>query len=52
VTLRRFEDTNHLFVADPSGDPLGYARLEDTRVRREVLGTIADWLARRLRVAP
>ena len=52
VTVRKFEDTNHLFLADPSGDPLAYARLEDTSVRREVLGTIADWLARRLRVTP
>lgn len=52
VTVRKFEDTNHLFVADPSGDPLGYARLEDTAVRDEVLGTIADWLARRLRARP
>ena len=34
------------------GDPLAYARLEDTSVRDEVLGAIADWLARRLRARP
>jgi dipeptidyl aminopeptidase/acylaminoacyl peptidase len=44
VTMRRFPETNHLFLADPSGVPGGYAQLKDVRVRREVLGTLADWV--------
>jgi hypothetical protein len=46
VTLRRFPDTNHLFLADPSGDPQRYAALADSRLRREVLGALADWVVR------
>ena len=46
VTLRHFPATNHLFVADPSGAPAGYTALKDTRVRREVLGALADWMVR------
>ena len=49
VTLQRFPATNHLFLPDPSGDPRGYGTLPDRRVRREVLGTLADWLAAVLR---
>jgi hypothetical protein len=45
VTMKRFPATNHLFLNDPSGLFSGYGALEDTRVRREVLGTLADWLA-------
>ncbi len=44
VTVRHFPATNHLFLADPSGAPAGYTTLKDTRVRREVLGTLADWM--------
>lgn len=44
VTLRRFPATNHLFVADPVGDPARYLALPSMRVRPEVLGTIADWI--------
>jgi dipeptidyl aminopeptidase/acylaminoacyl peptidase len=46
VTLRRFPDTNHLFLADPSGDPQRYGALPSSRVRREVLGALADWAVR------
>jgi predicted esterase len=46
VTVRRFPETNHLFVADASGG-FDYARLPSLRVRREVLGAIVDWLATR-----
>jgi uncharacterized protein len=46
VTMKRFPATNHLFLADPSGAPQGYASLTDTRVRRDVLGTLADWVVR------
>jgi 4-carboxymuconolactone decarboxylase len=49
VTLRRFPDTNHLFLADPSGDPQRYAALPDSRIRREVLG--ADYVDNAIRSA-
>lgn len=50
VTVRLFPATNHLFVADASGDPTAYPRLTDTHVRRDVLGAIAEWLVTTLRV--
>lgn len=49
VTVRVFPETNHLFVADPSGDPSRYGSLHTTGVRREVLGAVADWLSTQLR---
>jgi len=49
VTLRVFPGLNHLMVPDPSGYPAGYGRLPSAKVSREVLGTLADWLAARLR---
>jgi len=49
VTVRRFPATNHLFLADSSGDPRGYGTLPDRRLPREVLGTLADWLAATLK---
>ena len=49
VTIRHFPATNHLFLPDPSGDPRGYGALPDRRVNRDVLGTLADWLATILR---
>ncbi|MFL5383190.1 MAG: alpha/beta hydrolase family protein [Longimicrobiaceae bacterium] len=49
VTLRVFPDLNHLMVTDPSGDPRGYGRLPSPRLSREFLGTLADWLATKLR---
>jgi dienelactone hydrolase len=49
VTLRKFPDTNHLFVPDPNGSPTGYALLRTRTLRPEVLGAIADWLAEHLR---
>jgi len=49
VTMRAFPSTNHLFLADPIGNPSGYGRLPSKTVRADVLGTIADWLAQRLR---
>lgn len=50
VTLRILPDLNHLFVADPDGYPLGYARLTDAGVDGEALGAVADWLVSTLRV--
>lgn len=48
VTVRLFPATNHLFVADSSGG-FDYAKLPSLHVRREVLGTIADWLTTEFR---
>lgn len=45
VTTRIFPDRNHLFLRDPSGLPIGYAKLTDGRVDAEVMGALADWLA-------
>ena len=49
VTMRAFPSTDHLFLADPVGNPSGYGRLPSKSVRADVLGTIADWLVARLR---
>ena len=49
VTVKRFPATNHLFLTDPSGLFQGYGSLKDTHVRRDVLGTLADWLVLTLR---
>jgi dipeptidyl aminopeptidase/acylaminoacyl peptidase len=48
VTLRTFPRMNHLMVDDPSGDPRGYARLPSYEVRRDLLGVLAEWVARTL----
>jgi hypothetical protein len=48
VTLKIFPSTNHLFLADPVGNPSGYATLPSKNVRADVLGVIADWLSARL----
>ncbi len=48
VTVRTFPRMNHLLVEDPSGDPRGYTRLPSYRVRADLLGALADWLARTL----
>ena len=48
VTMRIFPSTDHLFLADPVGNPSGYASLPSKNVRPEVLGAIADWLSARL----
>lgn len=48
VTVRVFPATNHLFV-DDAGVGFSYEKLPSFRVRPEVLGAIADWLAARLR---
>jgi hypothetical protein len=49
VTMKPFPSTDHLFLADPVGNPSGYAGLPSKNVRVDVLGTIADWLAAHLR---
>ena len=50
VTAAVVPGVNHLFVRDPDGFPLGYAKLPaPVRVEASVVGTIVDWLAVRLR---
>lgn len=49
VSLHHFPATNHLMLADATGALNGYALLPNTRVRREVLGTLADWMVRTLK---
>lgn len=46
VTTIVFPQRNHLFLLDSVGDFAAYHRLPSTTVDREVLGTVADWLAR------
>lgn len=49
VTVHVFPATDHLFLADTSGDPAGYATLPSKSIRPEILGTIADWVSAHLR---
>lgn len=51
VTVHVFPDRNHLFLQDPTGDPRGYADLPNHKIGPDVLGTLADWMARQLRAA-
>ena len=48
VTMRRFEDANHLFLDDPIGDPAGYSKLLHRQVRADVIDTLSDWLVLKL----
>ena len=34
---------HHLFLNDPSGQPGGYSALKDAKLRRDALGTLAEW---------
>lgn len=47
VTVRVFPGLNHLFIADPSGDPAGYIRLPGGGMSTEVVGLIAEWISGR-----
>ncbi len=50
VTARVIPGLNHLFVIDPDGFPLGYAKLPPpVRVDPAFVGLVVDWLASRLR---
>jgi dienelactone hydrolase len=49
VTRVMFNDRNHLFLRDPVGAFSGYSKLPSGAVDGEVLGTLADWLAARLK---
>ena len=50
VTGKVLPGLNHLFVPDPDGFPLGYAKLpQPLKVHSSVVGIVVDWLAERLR---
>lgn len=51
VAVRVFPDVNHLFLPDPEGtaDVARYAALPSKQLPPEVLGTLADWLTRKLK---
>ena len=49
VTSRVFRDLNHLFVFDRVGFPGDYAKLVEPRVDAEVVGTLTEWLLKRMR---
>jgi len=49
VTIRTFPATNHLFLPDASGQASGYTALKDAKVRKEVLGALADWAVKTLK---
>jgi dipeptidyl aminopeptidase/acylaminoacyl peptidase len=49
VTERVFPHLNHLFLVSPTdGSPSEYPALRDTRIGRDVLDALAEWLAPRL----
>jgi hypothetical protein len=48
VTVQVFPDVNHLFLYDPVGFPGGYGRLTRSAVEPVVIGTLVEWLVRRL----
>lgn len=49
VTVKVMPETNHLLVHDPDGSFTNYSKLKSFDVNPVVLGTIADWLAERMR---
>jgi hypothetical protein len=49
VTVRVFEGTNHLLLADSVGHWGNYHALAEQTVRPEVLGVLLDWVTSRFR---
>jgi dienelactone hydrolase len=52
VTVRIFPATDHLFLEDSTGDSAKYKELKSNKVKPEILGIVADWLALKLGVPP
>lgn len=52
VQVRHLPRTNHLLLPDGDGDPQGYVRLPDQRVRRAVVEAVAEFLGQQLGVTP
>ncbi len=51
VSVRVYPDLNHLFLVAPGdGSPTEYISIEDTRLSRQVLDDLAEWLAQQLAV--
>jgi dipeptidyl aminopeptidase/acylaminoacyl peptidase len=48
VTMRVFDKANHLLIEDPDGSPANYSQLPHRAIRADILGTVLDWLRRRL----
>lgn len=48
ATVERLVGVNHLFLADPLGDPAGYLLLPTRTLSPAVLTILADWLEARL----
>ncbi len=49
VTAKIIPGVDHLFITDPDGFPGGYTKLPTPlMMRSDVLGIVADWLAKRL----
>ena len=49
VTRRMFPARNHLFVEDADGSFTNYDKLKSNKIPGDVLGAVADWVARVLR---
>ena len=49
VTVRVFEETNHLFLQDTVGSWANYASLPERAVRPAVLGVLVEWVSSRFR---
>lgn len=47
VTLKVFEDVNHIFLKDPNGHPQNYSDLESFDVVPQVYATIVEWIKER-----
>lgn len=45
VQVQHLRDTDHLLLPDPDGDPTGYVRLGDRRIRPAALTAIAQFFA-------
>jgi uncharacterized protein len=53
VTVRIFPATDHLFLADSTGDFLDmYKHVKTNKVSPAILGALADWMVARLGAAP
>ena len=48
VTMRVYPATNHLFVADPDGNPSGYPGLKNVTLNPEMVRTLVEWVVKRL----
>jgi hypothetical protein len=46
--MRVFDKANHLLIEDPDGSPANYSQLPHRAIRADILGTVLDWLRRRL----